>query len=67
MAIVKLEIRPEPGHLHVVLSGAFSLYAFVYSAFGLVAGRLTDRWGPRVVDFLKTVAAKVESLEAVRS
>ena len=31
------------------LSGAFSLYAFVYSAFGLIAGRLTDRWGPRVV------------------
>ena len=31
------------------LSGAFSLYAFVYSAFGLVAGRMTDRWGPRAV------------------
>jgi len=31
------------------LSGAFSLYTLVYSAFGLVAGRLTDRWGPRVV------------------
>jgi len=31
------------------LSGAFSLYTLVYSAFGLVAGRLTDRWGPRIV------------------
>ena len=28
---------------------------------------VASRWGPRVVDFLKTVAAKVESLEAVRS
>jgi cobalamin transport system substrate-binding protein len=28
---------------------------------------IASRWGPRVVDFLKTVAAKVESLEAVRS
>jgi MFS transporter, OFA family, oxalate/formate antiporter len=31
------------------LSGAFSLYTLVYSACGLLAGRLTDRWGPRVV------------------
>lgn len=31
------------------LSGAFSLYVLVYSACGLVAGRLTDRWGPRAV------------------
>jgi iron complex transport system substrate-binding protein len=28
---------------------------------------VASRWGPRVVDFLKTVAAKVESLEAVGS
>ena len=26
---------------------------------------IASRWGPRVVDFLKTVAAKVQSLEAV--
>jgi len=26
---------------------------------------VASRWGPRVVDFLKTVAAKVQSLEAV--
>jgi MFS transporter, OFA family, oxalate/formate antiporter len=31
------------------LSGAFSLYTLVYSAFGLVTGRLTDRYGPRAV------------------
>ena len=28
---------------------------------------IASRWGPRVVDFLKLVAAKVQSLEAVRS
>lgn len=31
------------------LSGVFSLYAFTYCVFGFPAGRLTDRWGPRVV------------------
>jgi MFS family permease len=31
------------------LAGAFSLYAFGYCVFGFPAGRLTDRWGPRVV------------------
>lgn len=31
------------------LAGAFSLYAFTYSLLGFLAGRLTDRWGPRVV------------------
>ena len=31
------------------LSGVFSLYAFGYCIVGFPAGRLTDRWGPRVV------------------
>jgi MFS family permease len=39
----------EFGWSRASLSGAFSLYAFAYSAFGLVTGRVTDRWGPRVV------------------
>ncbi|HET8578809.1 MAG TPA: MFS transporter [Methylomirabilota bacterium] len=39
----------EFGWSRASLSGAFSLYAFGYGAFALVAGRLTDRWGPRAV------------------
>jgi MFS transporter, OFA family, oxalate/formate antiporter len=31
------------------LAGVFSLYAFGYCVVGFPAGRLTDRWGPRVV------------------
>jgi MFS family permease len=31
------------------LAGVFSLYAFGYCVAGFPAGRLTDRWGPRVV------------------
>ena len=39
----------EFGWSRASLSGVFSLYAAVYSGFALVAGRLTDRWGPRTV------------------
>lgn len=31
------------------LAGAFSLYAFMYSALGIILGRWTDRFGPRIV------------------
>jgi MFS family permease len=31
------------------LSLPYSLYVFVYSALGIVSGRLTDRLGPRIV------------------
>jgi OFA family oxalate/formate antiporter-like MFS transporter len=31
------------------LAGAFSLYTFMYSFLGILLGRLTDRFGPRVV------------------
>jgi sugar phosphate permease len=39
----------EFGWSRAALSGAFALYAFGYSVFSAVAGRLTDRWGPRAV------------------
>lgn len=31
------------------LAGAFSLYTFMYSLLGVILGRLTDRFGPRIV------------------
>jgi len=31
------------------LAGAFSLYTFMYSFLGVILGRLTDRFGPRIV------------------
>ena len=43
------ELTQEFGWSRASLSGVFSLYAAAYSFFGLFAGRLTDRWGPRVV------------------
>lgn len=39
----------EFGWSRAGLAGVFSLYVFLYSAFGFPAGRLTDRWGPRIV------------------
>lgn len=42
-------LRAEFAWSRASLSGAFSLYAFLYCVVGFLAGRLTDRWGPRVV------------------
>ena len=43
------ELLDEFGWSRASLSGIFSLYAFLYCVLGLLAGRLTDLWGPRVV------------------
>ena len=42
-------LTEEFGWSRASLSGVFSLYAAAYSFLGLFAGRLTDRWGPRLV------------------
>src|SRR5882724_5292913 len=42
-------ISAETGWDRASLSLPYSLYVFLYSALGVVTGRLTDRWGPRVV------------------
>jgi MFS transporter, OFA family, oxalate/formate antiporter len=42
-------ISAETGWDRGALSLPFSVYVFVYSALGLISGRLTDRWGPRLV------------------
>lgn len=31
------------------ISGAFSLYAFMYSSLGIIMGKMADRFGPRMV------------------
>ncbi|MCS6925722.1 MAG: MFS transporter [Candidatus Binatia bacterium] len=42
-------IEADTGWDRARLSLPYSLYVFVYSALGVVAGRWTDRWGPRAV------------------
>jgi MFS family permease len=42
-------ISADTGWDRGALSLPYSVYVFVYSALGLISGRLTDRWGPRVV------------------
>ena len=42
-------LTAEFGWKRAALAGVFSLYAGTYSFAGLIAGRLTDRWGPQRV------------------
>ena len=42
-------ISADTGWDRGALSLPYSVYVFVYSALGLISGRLTDRLGPRVV------------------
>ena len=43
------EIVKDTGWGRDALSLPYALYIFLYSALGAVSGRLTDRWGPRLV------------------
>jgi MFS family permease len=42
-------ISADTGWDRGALSLPYSVYVFVYSSLGLISGRLTDRWGPRIV------------------
>jgi MFS family permease len=42
-------ISADTGWDRASLSLPYSLYVFIYSALGVVTGRLTDHWGPRLV------------------
>jgi len=42
-------ISADTGWDRASLSVPYSFYVFVYSALGVVTGRFTDRWGPRIV------------------
>ena len=43
------DISKETGWGRDSLSLPYSLYVFLYSALGALAGRFTDHWGPRIV------------------
>ena len=42
-------VSADTGWSRGALSLPYSVYVFIYSALGMLSGRLTDRWGPRVV------------------
>ncbi len=47
--VIFSEIENEFGWSRATISGAASLFFLLYGAFGIIAGRATDRFGPRIV------------------
>ena len=47
--VIFSEIENEFGWSRATISGAASLFFLLYGSFGIIAGRATDRFGPRIV------------------